>query len=173
MHSKIEIREAGIDDVDTLATIGHASFRTAYQDWSHPDDLIQHLDAFFSVTAIRGAMALPGHNYLFALHDKAAAGFVKIRENNRPQEVPATRALELHQVYVLPDQQRHGIGGALIEAAIDFARGKAADGVWLSVWKDAPWAVNCYRKYGFEEVGTTDFQLGRTIYNDLLMWRPT
>ena len=86
--------------------------------------------------------------------------------------MPASRALELHQVYVLPDAQRAGVGGRLIAAAADFARDKAADGIWLSVWEDAPWAVNCYRKYGFEEVGTAVFTLGATVYNDLVMWRP-
>jgi ribosomal protein S18 acetylase RimI-like enzyme len=172
MTSKIRIREAGSDDVDTLARVGHESFRTAYEDWSEPDDLVAHLDAFFSVEAIRKEIVLPGRHYLIASNDGQPAGFVKIRENTRPAEVPATRALELHQVYVMPDQQRHGIGGLLIEAAAEFARDKAADGIWLSVWEDAPWAVNCYRKNGFEKVGTIDFQLGRTVYRDLLMWRP-
>jgi ribosomal protein S18 acetylase RimI-like enzyme len=73
----------------------------------------------------------------------------------------------------MPEQQRFGIGGMLIDAAAGFARDKAADGIWLSVWEDAPWAVNCYRKNGFESVGTTEFQLGKTVYADLLMWRPT
>ena len=73
---------------------------------------------------------------------------------------------------MLPEQQRAGIGGSLIDAAARFARDKAADGIWLSVWRDAPWAVNCYRKNGFEVVGTAEFKLGRTVYKDLLMWRP-
>ena len=155
-----------------LSAIGHASFRAAYEEWSEPDDLVAHLEDFFSETAIRGEMGLPGHYYLLATCDGNPAGFVKLREHARPPEVPASRALELHQVYVLPDVQRAGVGGRLIAAAADFARDKAADGIWLSVWEDAAWAVNCYRKYGFEEVGTTVFKLGRTVYNDLLMWRP-
>ena len=169
---EIDIREAGLDDVGTLSAIGHAAFRAAYEQWSEPDDLVAHLEDFFSETAIRGEMALPGHHYLIAHLDGAAAGFVKIREHARPAEVPATRALELHQVYVLPKHQRAGIGGRLIEAAARFARDRAADGIWLSVWQDAVWAVNCYRKHGFEEVGTTVFRLGQTVYEDLLMWRP-
>ncbi|MDH3374757.1 MAG: GNAT family N-acetyltransferase [Gammaproteobacteria bacterium] len=172
MQPEIEIREAGPADVESLSRIGHVSFRAAYEEWSEPDDLIAHLEDFFSPDAIRGEMDLPGHTYLIAIRDADPVGFVKIRENARPNEVPATRALELHQVYVLPQQQRFGIGGLLIAAAARYARDKAADGIWLSVWRDASWAVNCYRKYGFEEVGTTEFQLGRTVYSDLLMWRP-
>lgn len=173
MTTDIEIRSATSNDIAALSAIGHASFRKAYQDWSNPDDLVAHLDAFFSEDSVRAEMELPGHYYLVAARNGVAVGFVKIRENARPDEVPATRALELHQVYVQPQQQRLGIGGLLIEAAASFARDKAADGIWLTVWKDAPWAVNCYRKYGFEEVGTTDFQLGKTVYEDLLMWRST
>lgn len=172
MTSKITIRDAGIDDVATLSAIGHASFRAAYQDHSEPDDLLEHLDAFFSENAIRTAIRQPGCHYLLAMNNADGAGFVKIRENARPDDVPASRALELHQVYVLPEQQRFGIGGRLIEAAAHYARDKAADGIWLSVWEHAPWAVNCYRKYGFEHVGVIDFQLGKSTYTDLLMWRP-
>jgi len=171
MSNNIEIRVADTNDVSSLAAVGHESFRAAYEDWSKPDDLIEHLDAFFSEEAIRKEIQLPGHYYLIASNKGEPAGFVKIRENKRPKEVPATRALELHQVYVMPDQQRFGIGGRLIEAAARFASDKSADGIWLSVWEDALWAVNCYRKYGFEEVGVTDFKLGQAIYTDLLMWR--
>ena len=145
MTNNTEIRPATGDDVAALSAIGHASFRKAYEEWSHPDDLVAHLEDFFSEEAIRGEMALPGHGYLIALSDGIAAGFVKIRESARPDEVPATRALELHQVYVMPDRQRDGIGGLLIEAAAEYARERSADGIWLTVWQDAPWAVNCSR----------------------------
>ena len=172
MKDDISIREAGVDDVDALSAIGHASFKAAYEEWSEPDDLVVHLQDFFSSKAIFGEIQLPGRNYLIAMNGSEPAGFVKIRKNDRPDAVPASRALELHQVYVLPDQQRYGIGGLLIMAAAKFARDKAADGIWLTVWEDAPWAVNFYLKCGFEHVGDTRFQLGKTVYNDFVMWRP-
>jgi len=171
MSVEVTIRQATVDDVSALSAVGHQSFRAAYENFSEPDDLVAHLDAFFSEEAILKEIGLPGHYYLIALLGDTPAGFVKIREGNRPDEVPASRALELHQVYVMPNQQRFGIGGELIETAARFARDKAADGIWLSVWEDAVWAVTCYRKYGFEEVGKIDFQLGKATYNDLLMWR--
>ena len=172
MTTNISIREAGVDDVGTLSAIGHASFRAAYENWSEPDDLVAHLEDFFSEVAIHAAMGLPGCRYLLALNDDLAIGFIKIREGAQPDEIPVARALELHQVYVMPGQQRFGIGGRLIDAAARYAQEQSADGVWLTVWEEAPWAVNCYRKYGFEQVGTMDFKLGQAIYNDLVMWRP-
>jgi len=173
MMGEITIRETDIDDVTVLSAIGHGSFREAYQHHSEPDDLLEHLDAFFSEKAIRAEIVLPGRHYLLAINDGVPAGFVKIRESTRPDDVPASRALELSQVYVTTEQQRYGIGSKLIEAAARFARDKAADGIWLTVWEDAPWAVNCYLKNGFEVVGTADFHLGSSTYNDFVMWRPT
>ena len=172
MTAELEIRTANAGDIAVISAIGHESFRKAYEESSQPDDLVAHLESFFSVAAIRGEMQLPGHTYLLALHGGVAAGFVKIRESARPDDIPASRALELQQLYVLPDQQRFGIGGRLIEAAARDAEEKAADGIWLSVWEEAAWAVSCYRKNGFEVVGTTRFQLGTSVYSDLLMWRP-
>ena len=172
MTASISIREAGVDDVAALSAIGHASFRAAYENWSEPDDLVAHLEDFFSEVAIHAAMGLPGCHYLLALNSDVEVGFTKICDSEMPEEIPAERALELHQVYVMPDQQRFGIGGRLIESATRYAHEQSAEGVWLTVWEDAPWAVNCYRKYGFEQVGTMDFKLGRAIYNDLVMWRP-
>ncbi len=85
--------------------------------------------------------------------------------------MPGNRVLELQQVYVLPDRQRHGLGQSLINAAFNLAGFMGADGVWLSVWEHASWAVKAYRKYGFEQVGTTDFSLGKTVYSDWIMYR--
>ena len=161
-----------MDDAPVLSNIGMASFRQAYEDWSEPDDLEAHLVEFFSETAVIESLETPGCRYLLASNGGNPAGFVKIRDSELPEQVPARQALELQQVYVLPDQQRFGIGGRMLAAAVELAAGQSADGVWLSVWEDAPWAVNCYRKYGFEQVGTVDFQLGNTVYNDLLMWLP-
>ena len=175
MTVEITICSAKIDNVDDIAAIssvGQASFRTAYENYSEPDDLIEHLEDYFSEAAVRTAMQAQGCQYLLARNGSQVAGFVKISDCRHPDEVPATKSLELSQVYVLPDQQRYGIGGRLLAAAAAYARKQAADGIWLTVWEDAPWAVNCYRKYGFEQVGMIDFQLGKTIYNDLLMWRP-
>jgi ribosomal protein S18 acetylase RimI-like enzyme len=172
MTDEISIREADVDDVDALSAIGHASFKAAYEDSSEPDDLVVHLQDFFSSRAILSQIQLPDRNYLIAMNGNESAGFVKISESTCPNELPASRALELNQVYVLPDQQRYGIGGLLITAAAKFAQDEAADGVWLTVWEDAPWAVNFYLKCGFERVGTTSFQLGKTVYEDLVMWRP-
>lgn len=172
MTATISICAAGPDDAAELSLVGQASFRQAYENWSAPADLEAHLAEFFSESAVRDAMASTGCQFLLAKNGSDAAGYVKVRDSEKPERVPVPRALELQQVYVHPDQQRYGIGGKLLEAARNYAAEQSADGVWLTVWEEATWAVNCYRKYGFEQVGEIDFKLGNTTYNDFLMWLP-
>jgi len=167
----IEIRVAAMEHAVTLSAVGCASFKAAYEGTASAEDLLSHLETYFSVTAIEKDLVSAGRRYLMASTDGEAAGFVKIREGEQPAVIPGSSALELQQVYVLPDKQRYGVGGRLIEAVLDIALLEGADGLWLSVWEDAPWAVNAYRKNGFEAVGTAAFCLGKTRYKDLLMWR--
>jgi ribosomal protein S18 acetylase RimI-like enzyme len=54
---------------------------------------------------------------------------------------------------VAADRRRTGIGSALLDAAIEWARGAGAHKVALQVWPDNEAAVALYRKFGFVEEG--------------------
>jgi diamine N-acetyltransferase len=170
--SRITIRGTTPDDAALLSAIGSASFRAAYAGTADEADLEKHLQDHFSAVAIRGELEDAQCRYLLGLIDRQAAGYVKIRERGHTAVAAAAQPLEVQQVYVAPDRQRQGLAGELIEAAAFAAVERGCDGLWLSVWEHAPWAINCYRKYGFEVVGSTDFVLGRSVFNDFLMWRP-
>ena len=103
---------------------------------------------------------------------QAIVGFLKLRQDQVPKSVPAVKALEVQQLYVSADQQRRGIGRRLMDQAVDVARDLSVQGLWLSVWEEADWAIFFYRHYGYQTVGTTDFWLGDSHYNDFLMWFP-
>lgn len=167
----ILIRQAGPQDAADLAAVGTTSFRAAYEATASARDLLAHLGANFGVAAVEEELGASSVAYLLAFLSDRPAGFVKIRASDIPQAVPADGALELQQVYVLPEFQRSGLGGRLIAAAEAYARDRSAHGLWLSVWQEAHWAINAYEKHGFQVVGKTEFTLGSTVYNDFLMWR--
>ena len=50
-----------------------------------------------------------------------------------------------------PDYRRHGIGRALTEGAMEHARRKGANELWLHVRDDNPTAIRIYTELGFEE----------------------
>jgi GNAT superfamily N-acetyltransferase len=54
----------------------------------------------------------------------------------------------IRHAYVSPGQQRHGVGGALLEHLL----GSAGRQVLVGTWAAAEWAIRFYRRHGFEPV---------------------
>ena len=54
----------------------------------------------------------------------------------------------IRHAYVLPDRQRRGIGGALLE----HLRQTSTRHILIGTWKAAHWAISFYRLHGFELV---------------------
>jgi GNAT superfamily N-acetyltransferase len=58
----------------------------------------------------------------------------------------------LEQLSVLPEAGRQGVGTALIEAVVDWARQRGAPEVTLTTFRDVPFNAPLYAKRGFTEV---------------------
>lgn len=58
----------------------------------------------------------------------------------------------LVEVDVLPEYGRQGIGRRLVGAAIDWARSKGFDSLWLITFAHLPWNAPFYEKLGFSIV---------------------
>jgi GNAT superfamily N-acetyltransferase len=54
----------------------------------------------------------------------------------------------IRHAYVLPDRQRHGIGGALL----DHLRRQGTRPLLVGTWAAADWAIRFYQRHGFELV---------------------
>ncbi|GFE80138.1 hypothetical protein GCM10011487_21380 [Steroidobacter agaridevorans] len=58
----------------------------------------------------------------------------------------------IRHAYVLPSHQRHGIGAALIQ----HLRGQSTRRILVGTWAAASWAIDFYRRHGFELVPAED-----------------
>jgi N-acetylglutamate synthase-like GNAT family acetyltransferase len=56
----------------------------------------------------------------------------------------------IRHAYVRPDRQRGGVGGALLEQLATSIEGPILVGTWAA----ATWAIDFYRRHGFEQVST-------------------
>jgi ribosomal protein S18 acetylase RimI-like enzyme len=166
------IDEAMADQAEVLALTGQRLFVQTYGNISGAEDLAAHLEDYFSQPVVMAELENPDIRYFLARDGDDIAGYLKIRRGDVPDAVPATGATEVQQLYVDADHQRKGIGRLLMDRAVSAAREDAQDGVWLSVWEEADWAIHFYQAYGFHTVGTTDFRLGKSVYKDYLMWFP-
>lgn len=101
------------------------------------------------------------------LEDKLV-GYVKLGPPHLPFE-PRGEAAELRQLYVVEELKGQGVADELIRWAIERARDKRADYLYLSVFTDNHRARRFYEKYGFEPEGTYAFMVGTHADEDIVM----
>ena len=170
---KLIIRVADVADIGELAAIGSRVFWDSYGSSAPDADIASHVVSFFSEEAIAQEIRRDEVCYLKACDGDNIAGLVKMRDGDMPElvaEFGASSAREVQQLYVSADYQRRGIGALLLNAAVADTRERNIDGVWLSVWSEADWAVNFYVKYGFRSLGNVSFRIADVEYVDELMW---
>ncbi len=168
----LDVRDADARDCAGISAVGTASFHAAYDGTGPPDEIVRHVAAHFGPAVVSRELADPRVTYLVAARDGVCLGFAKLRDSMVPAAVPGKRPLEIQQLYVDPRNQRGGLGRRLVDAAAARARQRGCDGLWLTAWTRANWALAFYRRTGFAVIGTVTFRLDATEYLDYLMWLP-
>lgn len=123
-----------------LAALGQApeAFGARLADWQGAGDREERW---------RVRLAIPGGRDVVAFLDDDPVGMVS--------GVPGTRAdtVELISMWVAPRARGRGVGDALIEAIKQWARGRDATTLRLSVMPDNPAALGLYQWHGFSDTG--------------------
>jgi diamine N-acetyltransferase len=97
-------------------------------------------------------------------------GYAKLTPLRAPAPHPRAGAMELQQIYVLPDWHGAGVAARLMEWGLATARAQGAPEIYLTVFDHNERAKRFYARHGFEEVGRCTFQLGERIDDDRI-WR--
>lgn len=167
----LQIRQANIEDAETLARIGWQSFDEAFADHpkNHPDDMRVYMNDAFSEATIKSDLLDEKTVYLIAELDGAAAGYAKIKLDAREEGISGEKTLELCRLYALDKFIGKGVGKNLMLEIFKIAEETRRDTVWLGVWEYNYRAQEFYRKFGFEKCGEHVFQLGNDPQIDWLM----
>ena len=91
-------------------------------------------------------LSLPGTFAFIVAALDASAGFVLARTAGEESEILT--------IAVDPERRRHGLGRKLLVAAMDEARKRGAQEMFLEVADDNRAALTLYRAAGFSDVGT-------------------
>ena len=171
--SAFSIRRCTVDDAAATASLGARLFTETYGP-THPEpELSRYLARSFSVEAVRGAISDPDVSMLLvedSLGNPVAYAYMRASPDP-PVGADGKRPFEIVRFYVDGTCQGRGVGAALMDACFADARERGADGVWLQVWKEAPWAVGFYHRMGFSVVGSAPFYFGEQVGDDHIMSR--
>ncbi|SDK85438.1 Ribosomal protein S18 acetylase RimI [Catalinimonas alkaloidigena] len=165
------IRLGTPDDAALLAPFSARAFRDTYAAYNTPEDMDAYVATHFTTAQVAQELGYAHAYFLLAFLDDQLAGYVKLRDGERPACVPGQRPLEIARLYV--DQTYHGrrYGAALMQASLHEAQRRGHDTLWLGVWTKNERARAFYQRWHFEEVGTQVFVLGQDVQDDLVLAR--
>lgn len=163
------LRYATIADAELIADVS----RQAFYDTFAPDNTEADMQKFLREQFTKGKLMLEvgaaGNIFLLAYIGNNVAGYLKINETIKREELRGINAIELARIYVIKDYIGKGIGKLLMQAAVDIAKQKGKDAIWLGVWKQNKRAIDFYTAWGFEIFAETTFLLGDDLQYDWLM----
>lgn len=160
-------RDARPTDAATIDRIFDSSFCDTFAHLYRPEDLEAFLSTF-GVSDWEAQLTSPAHAFRLAESDGQPVGYVKLGPMKLPIEVERP-AILLDQIYILTGYHGVGIAHGLMDWAIDEARRRAAEELYLTVYIENRRARRFYDRYGFEDVGRYEFKVGNHVDEDVVM----
>lgn len=165
----ITIQRITLNDIEQLQKIGRETFSETFSPSNTEENMKQYLANGFSIKKLSDELKDENSEFYFALSETNAIGYLKINFGASQTELKDEKALEIERIYVLKKFHGKKVGQVLYEKAIDIAKQKNSDYVWLGVWEENPRAICFYKKNGFVEFDKHIFKLGDDEQTDIMM----
>lgn len=167
--TNIEIKRVSLSDLNLLQIIGRRTFSETFAEGNTEENMKKYLEEGFSDEKLTAELNNPDSEFYFACQENDVIGYLKINHGQSQTELKDETAMEIERIYVLNDFHGKNVGQVLYQKAIDIAKEKNADYVWLGVWEENPRAINFYKKNGFVEFDKHIFVLGDDEQTDIMM----
>jgi len=158
-----------IGDLALLIDIAKTTFIDAFESSNNSEDFEDYITSAFSEKQVKSELLNSNCTFYFAYIDNTLVGYFKLNEKDAQQEIFNSSSIELERIYVLEDFQKQQIGKQLLYKAIEIAKMKQVDFLWLGVWEHNKEAIRFYKKHGFEKFGTHPYYLGTDKQTDWLL----
>ncbi len=163
------LRQCTPEDVYTLKDISCETFRDAFADKNRPSELQAHLDKAYDLKKLHQELSNVHSQFYFLYADGVLAGYLKCNEAPAQTEIHDDNSLEIERIYIIQEFQGHGLGGFLINKAIEMAQMGKKHYLWLGVWEKNQKAISFYTKHGFYKIGSHPFFVGDDEQTDYIM----
>ena len=164
-----EIKKVTIKDIDQLQKIGRQTFEETFSESNTEENLKTYLDKGFSTEKMTAELHDKNSVFYFVTRDNNVIGYLKLNFGASQTELKDQKALEIERIYVLNQFQGKKVGQMLYDKAIEVARKKNMDYIWLGVWEKNQKAISFYKKNGFTPFDSHIFKLGNDEQTDIMM----
>ena len=165
----ISIIKAKLQDIEKLQKIGRQTFFETFSESNSEENMQKYLDEGFSIEKLTTELTDTNAEFYFAVLDEEVIGYLKLNFGDSQTELKDNKALEIERIYVSKEFHGKSVGQLLYDKAIEVAKQKNANYVWLGVWEENPRAISFYKKNGFVEFDKHIFKLGNDEQIDIMM----
>lgn len=165
----IEVTKIKKEEILQLQEISRQTFLETFSETNTEENMKSYLENGFSIEKMTAELNNEASQFYFAKLDEQVIGYLKLNFGQSQTELKDEKALEIERIYVLKEYHGKKVGQILYDKAIEIAKEKKADYVWLGVWEENPRAINFYKKNGFEEFDKHIFKLGDDEQTDIMM----
>ena len=167
--NNILITKTNTNQVHQLQEIGKETFHETFAEVNSEENIKTYLEKEFAIENLQAQLNNKDSAFYFATLDDNIIGYLKINFGPSQTELKDNASLEIERIYVLKEFHGKKIGQLLYDKAIQIAKEKKVDYIWLGVWEENKKAIHFYTKNGFEVLDKHLFKLGNDEQTDLMM----
>lgn len=156
-------------DVLPLQNLARTTFIESFAEQNSPEQLAEYLNRAFSEAQLLQELQTPSSWFYGLRWGDEMVGYLKINASGAQSDLQMPNSLEIERIYLLQQAQGKGFGRLLLNTAIQQARLKGCERIWLGVWEHNTAAIAFYEHMGFRKFDEHVFTLGNEDQCDWLM----
>lgn len=165
----IRIERVTLNEIEQLQQIGRQTFYETFSPGNTEENMTRYLKEGFSIEKLESQLNDENAEVYFATLNDIVIGYLKVNFGQSQTEMQDDKALEIERIYVLKEFHGKKVGQVLYEKAMEIAKQKDTDYIWLGVWEENPRAISFYKKNSFVEFDKHIFKLGQDEQTDIMM----
>lgn len=163
------IVKIGINDIVELQKVGRQTFQETFAESNSEENMNSYLEEGFSLEKLTQELNNENSEFYFVKTDNKIVGYLKVNFGDAQTELIDNKGFEIERIYILKEYHGKKVGQLLYDKAIEIAKGKEVDFVWLGVWEHNNRAIRFYEKNGFIPFDKHVFKVGDDEQIDIMM----
>lgn len=163
------IKECSLEDIEKVKLISEKTFYETFSNDNTKEDMENYLKENFSYEQVEREIKDNYSKFYIVENDEEVVAYMKLNFDKAQTEKDHYNTIEVQRIYVLQEYKGKQIGKKLMQKAIEIAKDKNLNYIWLGVWEHNINAIKFYEKLGFKKFDTHIFKLGDDEQTDYLM----
>jgi len=165
----LTIKRISLIDAEELQYISKQTFFETFSNENSESDMKQYLDENLSLDTLEKEIINTNSEFYVLLLNQKTIGYLKLNFGEAQTELKNNSSLEIERIYILQEFHGKNMGQLLYEKALEIAKIRGFNEIWLGVWEKNKRAISFYKKNGFIEFDTHVFKLGNDEQIDIMM----